>query len=386
MIVANKNIFDVIIIGVGSMGSAACYELAKRGCKVLGIEQFTISHELGSHAGQSRIIRKAYFEHPDYVPLLQRAYNNWREIEKQTGEQLYFKTGLLYAGDKNNFMISGVKESALRYSIQLEKIASGSNRFGSFSFPSGTEILFEPDAGFVTPEKAIRLYAEQSKKYGAEIISGEKVVEWKIAGDAVVVKTGKEIYQAKKLVITAGAWAGKMIPGMNNNIKVTRQFVAWVKPKRPEKFLLNDFPCWMIADDKQPGCYYGFPMLPPEKFGPPQGLKLAHHHAATITDADNVNRETTNEDIDNLVYCLEKYLPGTFDGLLHSKVCLYANSPDENFIIDHLPGYEKNVSIACGFSGHGFKFVSVVGEILADLATDGKTSLPIDFLNAKRFF
>lgn len=141
----------------------------------------------------------------------------------------------------------------------------------------------------------------------------------------------------------------------------------------------------MIGDDDKHGCYYGFPSLDTNLFGEPAGLKLAHHFPAQLTDPDNVNRQTIEEDIENLKFCLDKYLPGVFDGILSSKICLYGNSPDENFIIDKLPGFEDNVSIACGFSGHGFKFSSVVGEILADLAIDGKTNLPIGFLNAKRF-
>lgn len=141
----------------------------------------------------------------------------------------------------------------------------------------------------------------------------------------------------------------------------------------------------MIADDEKPGIYYGFPALPVSKFGEPQGLKLAHHLPGTITDPDHVNRQTTREEEENLEYVLNKYLPGCFDSVLSTKTCLYANTPDENFIIDHLPGYEKQVTIACGFSGHGFKFVSVAGEILAELSIDGKTTQPIGFLNAKRF-
>jgi sarcosine oxidase len=141
----------------------------------------------------------------------------------------------------------------------------------------------------------------------------------------------------------------------------------------------------MIGDDDKHGCYYGFPLLDTAKFGEPKGLKLAHHYPKDVTEPDKVNRQTTDEDIENVKYCLSKYLPGVFESVLASKICLYANSPDENFIIDHLPGYEENVAIACGFSGHGFKFASVVGEILADLAIDGKTNLPIEFLNANRF-
>lgn len=391
---ASSTLYDVIVIGVGSMGSSACYYLAKRGYKVLGLEQFEISHEFGSHAGQSRIIRKAYFEHPDYVPLLEKAYENWKTLEKETGQQLYFKTGLLYAGDSANEIIKGVKQSAALYNIELEqlKVEEAANRFPQFAFPKNYEILFEPEAGFITPEKAIRLYASEAKKNGATIHSNEKVIEWtkrtpseKKDGNDIIVKTDKDIYQCNKVVITAGAWAGKMIPGFMDKIKVTRQFIAWIKTKTDDQFALNNFPCWMIGDEDKHGCYYGFPLLDTKKFGEPAGLKLAHHYPKDVTDPDKVNRETTKVDIENVKYCLDKYLPGVFDSVLSTKICLYANSPDENFIIDKLPGFEENVSIACGFSGHGFKFASVVGEILADLALERKTKLPVQFLSPKRF-
>jgi len=382
-----NNSFDVIVIGVGSMGSATSYYLAKRGYKVLGLEQFDIPHEFGSHAGQSRIIRKAYFEHPGYVPLLERAYENWEALEWETGKQVYYKTGLLYAGNPNNEMIKGVERSAGLYNIDLDQmnIAAAVDQFPQFKFPDDFEILFEPEAGFITPEKAIRLYASQAKKNGAAIHSNEKVIDWKKDKNIILLKTDKQTYQCDKLIITAGAWAGKMIPGLADRIKVTRQFVAWIKTKNDDQFELNKFPCWMISDDEKHGCYYGFPLLDTEKFGEPSGLKLAHHFPNEVTDPDKVDRLTTEKDIQNLNYCLNKYLPGVFDSILHTKICLYANSPDENFIIDKLPGYEENVSIACGFSGHGFKFASVVGEILADLAIEGRSDLPIEFLNANRF-
>jgi len=379
--------FDVVVIGVGSMGSAACYYLSKRGYKVLGIEQFNISHEYGSHAGQSRIIRKAYFEHPDYVPLLERAYKNWKTLEQESGEQVYFITGLLYAGDPNNQIIKGVKQSAALYNIDLAQLntVAATDKFPSFKFPENFKILFEPEAGFITPERSICLYTSEAEKNGAIVYSNEKVVEWNQSGSSVTVQTDKNTYRCDKLIITAGAWAGKMIPGINDKIKVTRQFVVWIKTKNDKEFELNNFPCWMIGDDDKHGCYYGFPLLDTKKFGEPAGLKLAHHYPHDVTDPDKVNRQTTNADIENLKYCLDTYLPGVFDSVLSTKICLYANSPDENFIIDKLPGFEENVSIACGFSGHGFKFASVVGEILADLAIEGETRLPIEFLNAKRF-
>lgn len=379
--------FDVIIIGVGSMGSSACYFLAGRGFKTLGIEQFDIPHEYGSHTGQSRIIRKAYFEHPGYVPLLERAYENWKNLETETGKQFYYRTGLLYSGKPDHPVINGVKQSAAAFNIPIETCNESTilKRFPQFKIPADFEILWEPEAGFVTPEKAILTYTGEAKRKGATINTKEKVLDWKKDGGGIVVITNKNRYHSRKLVITAGAWAGKMIPGLSDKIKVTRQFVAWIKPNNPDAFTLNHFPCWMIVDDSKPGVYYGFPALPVEIFGEPPGVKLAHHFPGELTDPDNVDRQIITTDEENLKYILHKYFPGVFESMLSSRICLYGNSPDENFIIDKLPGYEDQVVIACGFSGHGFKFVSVIGEILADLAADGRTNQPIDFLNAKRF-
>lgn len=369
------------------MGSSACYHLAKRGFKVLGLEQFDIVHEFGAHAGQSRIIRKAYFENPDYVPLLERAYQNWASLEEESGQQIYFKTGLLYFGPSDHLLMKGVKQSASLYDIALENLDTSSalKQFPQFGIPNDFEVLFEPEAGFVTPENAIKVFSEQSIKNGAIIHANEKVREWKKEGDEIVIATDKNSYRCEKLVITAGAWVGKIIPEFSDRINVTRQFVAWIQPRQWDHFTLGNFPCWLMADNSTPGCYYGFPILDEDRFGPPRGLKLAHHHPAVPADPDNVNRQRTKQDEDDLQYVLAKYLPGCYESLLSYKICLYANSPDEDFIVDKLPGYEDNVVLAGGFSGHGFKFASVVGEILADLSTVGSTNLPIGFLNAGRF-
>ena len=388
--------FDVIVIGVGSMGSSTCYHLSNRGFKVLGLEQFDISHEFGAHAGQSRIIRRAYFENSDYVPLLTKAYENWKALETETATQVYFQTGLVYFGPAEHLLMKGVKQSASLYNIPLEHIdnESAAKRFPQFKIPGDFEILFEPEAGFITPENAIRLYAKQARKKGAEIHTREKVSEWRKEGDGVVVTTDKNIYRCNKLIITAGAWAGKIIPFLSEKIKVTRQFVAWIKPhssasapgmQQWDHFALGEFPCWLMTDNFTQGCYYGFPILPESEFGEPAGLKLAHHYPAMTTDPDHVNRLMMACDEEDLKYVLDKYLPGCFESLLSYKICLYANSPDEDFIVDLLPGHEDRVAIACGFSGHGFKFASMIGEILADLATRGKTDLPIEFLGLKRF-
>jgi len=381
-----NNHFDVIVIGVGSMGSSACYFLAKRGYKVLGIEQFDITHEKGSHTGQSRIIRKAYFEHPDYVPLLNKAYQNWKDFEEETGQQLYYKTGLVYFGKKNDKILNNIRRSASLYHIELNEYdASLAKAFSPFKVPENFEAVHEPDAGFVTPEKAIKLYCEYAIKCGAVIKTNEKVIEWKKERSGISVKTNKQIYYSAKVILSAGAWTDKLVSGFADKLKVTRQFIGWVKTKDPNKYALDNFPCWMLSDNERPGMYYGFPQLPVSKFGMPEGMKLAHHYPGIIVDPDNVNKNTTIEEEENLIYVLDKYLPGCFESFISTKTCLYANTPDEDFIIDQLPGYEKLVTIACGFSGHGFKFVSILGEILADLAMEGSTNHSIKFLSAKRF-
>lgn len=379
--------FDVIVLGVGSMGSATCYYLAKQGYNVLGLEQFDIPHELGSHAGQSRIIRKAYFEHPDYVPLLQRAYQNWKSLEEETETQIYHKTGLLYFGKSDHALIKGLRESAQKYSIEVKDLSSQQvdAQFPQFTIPDNYDSLVEPDAGFVTPERSILLYTERALQNGAVIHTKEKTLEWKKAGNTITVKTDKGTYQCNKLIITAGPWTGEMIPNLSKNLKVTRQMTAWVKPKKWSSFELGDFPCWTIADDERPGIYYGFPIMPTAKFGGPVGLKLAHHYHDDVSTPDTISRVPTAEDESNLIYALNKFIPDGYESTHVMKTCIYTNTPDENFILDFVPGYEKDVVVATGFSGHGFKFSSVVGEIMADLAMKGTTTQPIGFLNFNRF-
>ena len=381
-----KTNFDIIVIGVGSMGSATCYQLAQQGYDVLGLEQFDIPHDQGSHAGQSRIIRKAYFEHPDYVPLLQRAYHNWKQIETAANTQVYFPTGLLYAGKSDDALIKGVRASAAAYQLEVESLSKqdATRRFPAFHFPESYEVMFEPDAGFLTPERCITVYADQAIRLGTTLRTKAKVLEWRKEGTGIAVKTNHGTYFSNKLVITAVPWAGQLIPSLRQSLNVTRQAIAWVNTKHPDSFALGNFPCWLIDDDSMPGMYYGFPQLPVAQFGAPIGMKLAYHYPGAISDPDQVNRVTALPDEEHLVNALERFLPNAYATTHTMKTCLYTNTHDEHFVIDFLAGYEQRVAVAAGFSGHGFKFVSVVGEIMADLVTKGKTDLPIDFLSAQR--
>lgn len=381
-----QNNYDVVVLGVGSMGSSTCYQLAKKGYKVLGLEQFDIPHELGSHFGQSRIIRKAYGEASDYVPLLERAYVNWQSLESETGHQIYYKTGLVYFGPKNDAFLETVKKSSSEYNIPVNQLTEEDciQKYPQFKLRPDFERLEEPNAGLLTPERSILLYVQQALYNGAVIRTKENVVEWKRENGTITIKTNKGIYQTKKLIITAGAWSAKMIPSLAQNFKVTRQALAWVQPKKWVDFELGNFPCWNLIHNGY--FFYGFPVLPAGKFGGPLGLKLAlHYPGENVTDPDMVIRRTKASDETVLIDFLNTYIPNGYHNTLEIKTCLYTNTPDENFMVDYLPNYDKDIVIAAGFSGHGFKFTSVIGEILADLAIKGNTQLPIAFLNAQRF-
>lgn len=378
--------FDVIVIGVGSMGSSACWFLARSGLDVLGLEQFDTVHERGSHGGQSRIIRKAYFEHADYVPLLQRAYDNWAVLEKECGEKIYYETGIVYFGRPDNEAMVGVSTSSALFDIPVSELsfADRNRLFPEFRIPNSFQTLLEPEAGFLLPDRAIRAFTCQAERNGATIHRNEQAISWRKTADGVEVETKSHRYSASKLIITSGSWTARLVPLLRDELTVTRQLIAWVKPRDIEKFYVDRFRCWFIEDPVH-GLFYGFPALPGDRFGGPAGLKIAHHRPGEPWDPDRVVTEPSPEAVDMLRYALRTYLPDAGDNFVAFKHCLYTYSPDDHFIIDHVPGYDGRVTIACGFSGHGFKFAAVVGEILRDLAMHGRTDLPTGFLRLDRF-
>jgi sarcosine oxidase len=388
-----SSLFDYIIIGGGSMGSATAYHLAKRGQRVLLLEQFDFVHELGAHGGQSRLIRKAYFEHPDYVPLLQRAYENWASLEAETNEKVYFETGIVYFGEPNDGLLANIRHSAKTHDLKLEDwdLAQAKRQYPMFdNIPDDWECLFEPEAGFLLVEKCVRLYLKQALQHGAIVRAHERVYSWKVPEYKeegsnkyeVVVRTNKGIYGAKKIIFTAGAWTNELLQELNIPLKVTRQILGWVRPQNWSDFTLGKFPCWAVSD-KEYELYYGMPILDEEDSSGAMGLKLGCHLHGLAVDPNTVRRTTNHLDEVTFRRGLEKYMPTANGDLLAMKTCLYTNSPDGHFIIDRHPQHEE-VIFACGFSGHGFKFASVIGEILADLAIDGETKQPIDFLKLDR--
>ncbi len=375
--------FDVIVIGVGSMGASAAYHMAKQGVKVLGIEQFEIAHEQGSHSGQSRIVRKAYFEHPDYVPLLEGAYKGWKHLEEETGQKFYFPSGIAYLGEPDHFVMAGIKESARMYNILLDTLTK--TQSAAFNVPKNFEQLIEPDSGFALTDQTIKTYSELAKKLGVVIKTGEVVKGWKLKEGEVEVTTSENVYRASKIIITAGAYTKELVPKLDKELKVTRQFLSWVKPAKEELFQLDNFPCWMISDKAHPGIFYGFPILPQKEFGGNGLMKVGHHLPGEEIEIKDLHAFDACEEVEKLTNILNQFIPEALGEIVTTSVCMYNNTPDEHFIIDYLPDSNQQVVIASGFCGHGFKFVPVIGEILADLAMKEETDWPIDFLRWGRF-
>ena len=376
--------YDVIVIGLGAMGSAALDHLARRGADVLGLERFGIPHEQGSSGGDTRLIRKAYFEHPDYVPLLQRAYTNWDDLEARSGERVLFRTGAVYIGRGESDLITGSCESARLYNLVCDKLSSETvaRRWEPMRVPEGYEALHEPEGGFVLSAKSIRLHCESALRHGARVQCGEAVLSWNETKDGVEVVANTGTYHAARLIVAVGSWASSLLPRVKTPLDVTRQALFWVWPKNIDEFALNTFPCWAAQIDGYEGTFYGFPVLP-AGMGGQLGLKIAHHVKGLPTQPGNVAPIEVSE-FAPIREALKPVFACDLGPVVATKACMYTSTVDHNFIVDRYPQSDR-VAIACGFSGHGFKFASVIGEALADLALEGRTALPIGFLGLERF-
>jgi sarcosine oxidase len=357
--------YDAIVLGIGGMGSAAAYHLASRGRRVLGLEQFGIPHELGSSHGVTRIIRLAYSEHPSYVPLLRRAYELWREMERRAGERLLVITSGVDVGRAGSETIGGSLRSCREHGLAHEELDSGeiARRFPGFRLPADLMAVYQPDGGIVLPERSIVTHAAAARALGAEIHEGEGAIGWSAVGGGVEVRTDRGRYAADRLVVTAGPWAAKCVPMLAPLAIPERQVLIWTQPLRPEYFAEGAFPIFNMEAEE--GRFYGFPV-----YGVP-GFKLGkYHHLRERTDPDRVDREFHPEDEEVLREAIRRYFPDADGETLAMKTCMFTNSPDEHFILDLHPEWPQ-VSIAAGFSGHGFKFAPVIGEIMADFALEG---------------
>lgn len=372
------------------MGSAACCHLARRGARVLGLEQFTLPHERGSHHGHSRMIRQSYYEHPDYVPLLCRAYELWEHLEAEEGhgvgrEQLLYLTGGLYVGPADGEIVPGALAAARAHGLSHELLERHEveRRFPAFRIPEGFLGFYEERAGLLVPELAVAALARQAERAGAELRTGEGILAWESTPQGVTVRTATGTYRAAHLVVTAGAWSGALLRSLGARLETTRQVLAWFEPAgEAGSFTPGRFPCWFVETETPYG-HYGFPMMDSRQ----GGLKVALHKPGRPIDPDRLggpDDAVAPAESEALRDFLREYLPEGAGPLLATRTCLYTNSPDGHFLLGHHPAH-PSVTIAAGFSGHGFKFASVIGEALAELALDGASSLPIAFLRPERF-
>jgi sarcosine oxidase len=364
--------FDVIIVGLGAMGSAAVYHLAKRGVRVLGLDRFRPPHTLGSSHGQTRIIREAYFEHPAYVPLVQRAYVLWEELAHHSGTQLFLQTGGLMIGTPQSAVLSGARLSAETHRLPFEVVSAEEiqKRFPALRPAENMIGILEPRAGILFPEKCIAAHLQQAA--GAELHYEEPVLHWKATAGSVEVMTDKDTYSASKLVLSAGSWLKQLVPELR--LVVERQVLFWFASSRPELFQLSRCPIhlWEHTPSKY---FYGFPDLG-------TGAKVAGHHEGEITHPDKINRTVSQQEIAHMQRLIAPFLPSLTGPCLESVVCMYTNTPDEHFLIDHHPSHPR-VLLVSPCSGHGFKFSAAIGEVVADLIVKGQCGFDLSLFRLR---
>lgn len=371
--------YDVIVVGVGAMGAAATSQLAARGLRVLGLERFPLAHAFGSSHGLTRIIRLSYFEHPAYVPLLRRAFELWRELEATTGEALLQVTGSLDVGDEGSEVFAGSRRSCETHDLPHEVLDATefARRFPAWRPPPSFKAVWQPDGGFLLPERCIEALAGRARKLGAAIHVDEPVLDWEVAGGVARVRTARDTYVARQLVLAGGSWMGTLARPMSGLLTVERQVVGWFAVAEPAHFSTDAFPVFVC--DVAEGRFYGFP-----EHGVP-GFKIGkYHHRGERVDPDGFDRTCGPEDERVLREAVSRYFPAASGALLQSAACLFTNTPDEHFVIDRHPDAPE-VLLVSACSGHGFKFASVIGEVVADLVERGETTHDISLFRLARF-
>ena len=369
---------SVIVAGLGAMGSATLYHLARRGVSVRGFDRFAPPHSLGSTHGLSRIIREAYFEHPLYVPLVQRAYELWAELEARAGRALFHETGGLMIGPRDGVLVSGALRSAREHALRHELIdaASVRRRFAAFRVPDEMVALHEPRAGVLDPEQCVAAHLGLAQAAGAAVHPEEPVLTWRAERGRVVVVTPRGEYQAERLAICAGAWAPPLLNALSIDLQVERQVMHWFTPARDAE-LLAPTHCPIAMIEHAPERF--FYVLPDSG----AGVKAAIHHEGVVVDPDHVQRTVDAADVEPVRALLARFLPAAAGALRASATCLYTNTADQHFLIDTLPDHD-DVVVASACSGHGFKFSSVVGEIVADLVTGRRPPFDLSLFRHER--
>jgi sarcosine oxidase len=375
---ASERPYDAIVIGLGGMGSAAVYHLARRGLRVAGFDAHERGHDRGASHGRSRIIREAYYEAPEYVPLVRRAYALWRELEAEADRRLLRTTGGLTVGRPESELVQGALASARQHDLAHEYMSAAEvgARFPAFRLTDDLVAVFEPNAGILEPEACVGAHLDLAARHGAALHHGEPARVWAADGGGVRVETDRATYRAERLVITPGPWAGELLGELGLPLAVQRVVNAHFEPADVERFGPERCPVylWLVPE----GQYYGFPALPG------QGIKFGRHDGGEECTPRTIRREVGPAEVEALRAVLERYMPGAGGALKWTLTCMYTNTPDRHFVLERHPRH-RQVVYGCGFSGHGFKFASAIGEVLADLATGATPRQAIGFLSSRRF-
>ena len=365
--------FDTIVIGTGGVGSATLHQLAKRGQRVLGLDRHPQAHSFGSSHGQFRIIRQAYFEHPDYVPLLLRVYELWRELEETAGASLFHQVGLVEVGPADGVLIPAVMQSVSQHDLEIEQLTAKETRerFPYFAHHD-MQVVFEPTAGYLLVEDCVRAQLRLAVEEGATWRQ-ESVLDWTAAKGEVQVRTADSSYAAEQLIICGGAWSASLLRDVGVKLQVIEKHQYWFGPPAG---LPAEMPVFFFETSS--GWFYGFPPMDGA------GLKLAQHSGGRKrTGPFDLESARDDEDLEGVTRFAKTHFQGAMGELKSRQACMYTMSPDEHFILDRHPVHEK-VHFAAGLSGHGFKFAPVLGLILAQLASGEEPELPVDFLRIDR--
>jgi sarcosine oxidase len=372
--------YDVAVVGLGAMGGAALHDLALRGKRVIGLDRFEPGHDRGSSHGESRVIRMAYFEGPEYVPLVRLAYDRWRALEAATGRTVMTITGIVEAGLPGSPVVEGTLGSAIEHGIPHEVLPAAeiSRRFPAFTLPTNWTCVFQPDGGVLEPEKAVRLFVSHAKSLGTDVRTGVEVTAVEPRGDGVrvLLSTGEAI-EAASAIIAAGPWIGDLVPALKPHLTLTRQPLVWFEPRDPALVLPDRMPVFLLETGED--LVYGMPDIAGS------GVKAATHRpGAVLADGDAPRPDADEAEKAAILAALKTYIPAAAGPVRRTAACTYTRTPDEHFIIGPMPGAPQIV-LASPCSGHGFKFASIIGEALADLALTGETDKPTGMFSPARF-
>jgi sarcosine oxidase len=371
--------FDVIVVGLGAMGSAVLWQLARRGVPTLGIDRFAPPHHFGSSHGRTRIIREAYHEHPLYVPLVQRARALWKELEAASGRTILRRTGALMVGPADGILVSGACQSAVAHDLDHERWTARDlrERYPAFHVPDEMSAIWEPGAGVLFPEECIDAMLAEARRGGAEVLSGTPVSGWFSSGSHVTVTTAARDYSASGIILTAGPWLSELLVQMPLALTLERASQFWFDPEPPAgPFDPARLPVFLL-EYRQDAFFYGIPDLG-------HGLKVAFHHGGEPLVLDAPRRPVSDEEVSAARSMVDRWLPGAGGPLRDATTCIYTNTPDQHFVIDRHPDTPRVLVASC-CSGHGFKFATAIGEVLADLACDIPPQVDLTAFRAGRF-